>query len=432
MKTSLVDRGSVERLLLLVGAVEAGLIDVLAGGEPLTAAVVARSAATDARATEVVLEALTAIGVVERSPAAPPDPPGEGDALYRLSPLGRAHLVDEGPELERSGLLHQVNKMRGWLELPAVIRTGEPSPRGTARRDVRSRTLAMGERDPAMLDEIVERCLAYAGTIETMLDVGGAVGHVARRFAVVGGRGHVVRPGGSHPGGQGGPGSRCGRHDAGRRRLTVTLPPGPFDLVYFGNVYYVYSRETNARVTRDAFAVTAPGGIVAIQGLFARQESRGRPVRGQHVALHQGGRGVERIRLSRVAGGGRLCRRQGARSGVGAILAHTRPASVRDDREGLLRPGSGQVRDDPVASWTEEVSWARYPTVRRTRLLAFAGSVPRSRGRPAFLLRPGQEHGGCGARILCVQLVPAVEWIRPDPSLLLRCSGGRRRGGLTG
>jgi hypothetical protein len=46
----------------------------------------------------------------------------------------------------------------------------------------------------------------------------------------------------------------------------VALPPGPFDLVYFGNVYYVYNRGTNARVTRDAFAITAPGGMVAIQG----------------------------------------------------------------------------------------------------------------------------------------------------------------------
>ena len=281
MKTSLVDRGSVERLLLLVGALEAGLIDVLAGGEALTAAGAARSAATDARATEVVLEALAAVGVVDRIPAAPLDPPGGGEALYRLSPLGRAHLVDEGPELERSGLLHQVNKMRGWLELPAVIRSGEPSPRGTARRDVRSRTLAMGERDPAVLDEIVQRCFSYNGTIRTMIDVGGAVGHVARRFALLGAsatvldREEVIAVAREALGG-----------DADGVTLlagdyTVALPPGPFDLVYFGNVYYVYSRETNERVTRDAFAITAPGGTVAIQGYL-----RGRSVEAALFAVN--------------------------------------------------------------------------------------------------------------------------------------------------
>lgn len=271
MKTSLVDRGSVERLLLLVGALESGLIDVLAGGEALTASGVSRSAATDARATKVVLEALAAVGVVDRIPAAPLDPPGEGEALYRLSPLGRAHLVEEGPELERSGLLHQVNKMRGWLELPAVIRSGEPSPRGTARRDVRSRTLAMGERDPAVLDEIVEHCLSYSGNIRTMIDVGGAVGHVARRFALLGTKATVLDREEVIPVAR----EALGRDADGMTLLagdyTVALPSGPFDLVYFGNVYYVYNRETNERVTRDAFAITAPGGTVAIQGYLRGQ-----------------------------------------------------------------------------------------------------------------------------------------------------------------
>ncbi len=266
MKTSLVDRGAVERLLLLVGALDSGLIDALVGGHALTAAGVSRSASLDARATGVILEALAAIGVVDRLPAAPMDAPGESEALYRLSSLGRAHLVDEGPEFERAGLLHQVNKMRGWLELPAVIRSGEPSPRGMARHDVRSRTLAMGERDPAALDEIVERCFAYAGTVRTMVDVGGAAGHVARRFGLLGAeatlfdREEVIAVAREALG-----------RDAGGMTLlagdyTEALPAGPFDLVYFGNVYYVYSRETNQRVTRDAFAIATPGGTVAIQG----------------------------------------------------------------------------------------------------------------------------------------------------------------------
>ena len=60
----------------------------------------------------------------------------------------------------------------------------EPGPAagGMARQDVRSRALAMGERDPAVLAEVVERCLAYAGPIDSMIDVGGSVGHLAREF----------------------------------------------------------------------------------------------------------------------------------------------------------------------------------------------------------------------------------------------------------
>ena len=259
MRTSLVDRRSVERLLLVVGALRSGLIDALANDQFASAEQVARVAGTDVRASRVVLEALATEGVVEQAPGT------EGDALYRLSALGRIHLVDEGPELERSGLIHQVNKLRGWLELPEVIRTGKPASGGMARRDVRSRALAMGEREPAVLEEIVERCLAYAGTIRTMVDVGGSVGHLAREFSRRGvktslfDREEVLA---------------VAREFLGKEAdditliagdYTASLPSGPFDLVYFGNVYHIYGPETNARVTREVFRVASPGGTIAIQ-----------------------------------------------------------------------------------------------------------------------------------------------------------------------
>jgi hypothetical protein len=35
--------------------------------------------------------------------------------------------------------------------------------------------------------------------------------------------------------------------------------------VYFGNVYHIYSPQTNARVSREAFSMVSPGGTIAIQ-----------------------------------------------------------------------------------------------------------------------------------------------------------------------
>jgi len=46
---------------------------------------------------------------------------------------------------------------------------------------------------------------------------------------------------------------------------TRAMPSGPFDLVYFGNVYHIYSPETNARVTQETFSIVSPGGTIAIQ-----------------------------------------------------------------------------------------------------------------------------------------------------------------------
>src|SRR4030042_530513 len=162
MRASLVDRGSVERLLLLAGALRSGLIDALASGEALSAEHVALVAGTDPEAGRIILEALAEEGLVQRVLES------EDGAFYALSPLGKAHLVDEGPEMERSALLHRVNRLRGWLELPEVIRTGKPTQRDPGQRDVRSMVSAMGERDPEVVEEIVGLCLRLAGEIRTM------------------------------------------------------------------------------------------------------------------------------------------------------------------------------------------------------------------------------------------------------------------------
>lgn len=258
MKTSLVDQRAVERLLLLVAAVRSGLVDALADGALHTATDVAELAGADPRASHVVLEALAAEQVVERV--------GEGsDPLYRLTETGAAHLLEGGSETERAGLLHQANKLRGWLELPEVIRSGGPLSKGASEPHVRNRALAMGERDPAVLAEIVERCLAYAGTVTTMIDIGGSVGHLAREFSRLGVKttlfdsDEVIAIAKEYLG------SEAEDMELLAGDYTVALPRGPFDLVYFGNVLHIYGPETNARAAQQAFAATERGGVVAIQ-----------------------------------------------------------------------------------------------------------------------------------------------------------------------
>lgn len=260
MRASLVDKHAVERLLLLVGAVRSGLVDTLAGLDAASAAELAQAAGLDHRATSIILEGLAAQDIVERISES------ADAARYRLLPHARAHLVDEGPELERAGLLHHVNKVRGWLELHEVIRTGEPvSTWTTGSRDVRTRSLAMGEREPEQLDEIVERCLAYGGQIETMIDVGGAVGHLARSFSRKGVKATLFDQEDVIPLAREYLGAEAFDMAFVAGDYTQSLPAGPFDLVYFGNVYHIYSPETNARVTREAFAMVSPGGVMAIQ-----------------------------------------------------------------------------------------------------------------------------------------------------------------------
>jgi 2-polyprenyl-3-methyl-5-hydroxy-6-metoxy-1,4-benzoquinol methylase len=262
VRESLVDGHAVERLLLLVGALRSGLIDALAGQALISAEEAAALAGTNPRASLVVLEALAAEGIVEHVPIAGG---ADGEAMYRLTSVGRSHLVEEGPELERARLLHHVNKMRGWLQLDQVIRTGKAVPKDWTTFDLRAMVSAMGERQVEVLDEIVDRCFAYAGTIRTMVDIGGAVGHLSRRFrrrgveATLFDREETLPIAREYLGEEGAAVKMVGGD------LTSSLPAGRFDLVYFGNVLHIYSPETDARVTREAFSITTPGGTIAIQ-----------------------------------------------------------------------------------------------------------------------------------------------------------------------
>jgi SAM-dependent methyltransferase len=298
MRESLIDRASIERLFLVNGALRAGIVDALAAGGTVSVVGVAAAAGTDERATLVMLEALVEEGLVEREGPLPEPPesiagnesaqgsPGASDVsgvtsgaaqsgsasggtpdgiLYRLTALAKTHLVDPGPELERWQLMHQARKARGWLDLPDVVRTGKATPRDPVKRDLKTMVSAMGERDPDIVSEIVDRCLAYAGPVQSMIDVGGAVGHVARAFSRCGVRATLfdrpeVLPVAEEFLGEEGKDIALVAGD-----LTEALPPGPFDLVYFGNVLHIYSLATNARVVREAFSVVAPGGTIAIQ-----------------------------------------------------------------------------------------------------------------------------------------------------------------------
>jgi SAM-dependent methyltransferase len=259
MRASLVDRGSVERLLLLAGALQAGLIDALGSGEALSAQHIAMVAGADVRASRIVLDALVAEGVVQRVLEA------DDGSFYALTPLGKAHLVGQGPELERAALLHRVNRVRGLLDLSEVIRTGKPSRRDPEKSNVRCLVSALSERDTDVVEEIVGLCLQLAGEARTMLDVGGAVGHVARQFSRSGVKATLLDKEETLPLAREFLGIDATAIDMVAGDYTVALPRGPFDLVYFGNVYHIYGPATNERVSRDALSVVAPGGLIAIE-----------------------------------------------------------------------------------------------------------------------------------------------------------------------
>jgi hypothetical protein len=120
--TSLVQRQEIERLLIIGGALRAGLIDAISGSGPRTAEDVASVLRADLRACRIMLDALVALGVAT-----------VGVDGYSLTEIARLHLVEPAPgepvpaELERSSVLHQLRKAQGMLDLPYIVLHGPGS-----------------------------------------------------------------------------------------------------------------------------------------------------------------------------------------------------------------------------------------------------------------------------------------------------------------
>jgi SAM-dependent methyltransferase len=263
---SLVDRHEVEKLLVIGGALRSGVVDAITAPEGATAEQVAADVGGDAHACAVLLDALVSIGVAE-----------EASGVYRLTTLGRDHLVDPppgsplSPELERSSLLHQVGKFEGWLRLPAIVagERGSSGVRGPER--LRSFVRTMGEGDPAGPAEVVERSLAYLGDGRggdgppRVIDIGGAVGHMARLYSVRGLRATLfdrpdVLPEAREFLGEGADDIEMVGGD-----FNEALPPGPYDLAYLGNVFHIYGPATLQALTARVFAILAPGGVICVR-----------------------------------------------------------------------------------------------------------------------------------------------------------------------
>ena len=221
MRESLVDRETIERLFLIAGAVRAGIVDALAAGEPATAARVAvrcgrRRAGHAGRSRGA--RGGRAGGARGPASGAAQSRRRRGGARPRRSALpSRAPVASPAPPAtasprspERTLSTPDRNWSAGNCSIkPARRAAGWSSPMSSARANrrleirptVTSRPWSRpwASATPEIIDEIVDRCLVYGGAVRSMVDIGGAVGHVARAVLALRRAGDSLRPPGSHP-----------------------------------------------------------------------------------------------------------------------------------------------------------------------------------------------------------------------------------------
>ncbi len=246
-----------QRSRVLLTAYELGLFTVV-NDEWKTSAEVAQALETEPRATDRLMNALTALGLLEKR-----------DARFTNSPAAATFLVKGRPEY-MAGLAHTAHLWQTWSGLTAAVRTGT----GTAGDEVNERgdewlrafIGAMHWRAQQMADPIV-RLLDLEG-VSRVLDVGGGSGAFSMAFVRAGAGIHAVvfdLPNVVAL-------TRNYVASAGYAAQISTITgdyrtdelPGGFDLVFLSAIVHANSFDENRRLMRKCANAVVPGGQVVV------------------------------------------------------------------------------------------------------------------------------------------------------------------------
>lgn len=260
---------------MLVGAaIKTDVFSTLAEA-PLTADALAKELGLDKRATSVFLAALAEAGYLEST-----------GATYALTPPAMEKFGDKtsGAYLGWA-VLHSWRLAQRWLTLPEALTTGAPIPGDRFSEGVEGFVRAMDVYAGPTADEAVNVCLTRFPQAKSVLDIGGATGTVSKVFAdhgltvtlfdiedvveTIKDEISAAFPAITPVGGD----------------FNESLPRGPFDIVFLGNVTHIYGPEKNAALYRRVYDTLAPGGLIAIQD-YVRRQSPSAPLFGVNMLVN--------------------------------------------------------------------------------------------------------------------------------------------------
>ncbi len=267
-----------QRSRVVLTGYELGLFTAI-NDESRTSAEVAEALDTDPRATDRLMNALTALGFLEKR-----------DGRFTNSPAAARFLVKGKPDY-LAGLGHTVHLWETWSGLTAAVRrgTGVAGDEVNARGEewLRAFIGAMHWRARQMADGIV-RLLDLEG-VSRVLDVGGGSGAFSMAFVRAGGGIHAVVfdlpnvvPLTKSYVESAGYGAQVSTAVGDYR--TDDLPSG-FDLVFLSAIVHANSAEENRRLTaKSARALNPRGQLVVVDQIM--DEDRTSPLPAAMFALN--------------------------------------------------------------------------------------------------------------------------------------------------
>ena len=263
--------GNWQELLLVGSAVKLEIFFALSAA-PMGATELADKLGFDKRTTAVLLDALASIGYLNLT-----------DNIYTLSPPCEKLFGDKkSPYYIGWSVLHSWRLAQRWSTLPEVLASGEPIPGDRFLESVEGFVRAMDVFAGPTAEKVVELCLSELPEARSALDIGGASGTVSKVFAdrgvnvILFDRPDVVEtvnneitsgwPLVSLVGGD----------------FNETLPDGPFDIVFLGNVTHIYGPDDNKVLLKRVYDRLTLSGLIAIQD-FVRGRSPSAPLFGVNM-----------------------------------------------------------------------------------------------------------------------------------------------------
>jgi (2Fe-2S) ferredoxin/SAM-dependent methyltransferase len=232
-------------------------------GEGATAAQVANTIAADHRATEMLLNALTALGLLVKI-----------DDVFSATPVSNRFLTSGGQNDARAAMMHTVGLWQRWSTLTQAVRSGSGA---NADRDADWTRwfIAAMHRNASERARAVVEAVGTAG-VSRMLDVGGGSGAYSIAFAKANDalRAEVFDLESVLPL------ARGYISDAGMEARVTTragdLRRGTFgndyDLVLVSAICHMLSADENRALLKRCLAALRSGGRVVVQDFILNRE----------------------------------------------------------------------------------------------------------------------------------------------------------------
>ncbi|MBI4681559.1 MAG: methyltransferase domain-containing protein [Nitrospirae bacterium] len=235
--------------------------------ETSTAAEVAGKTETDARAMEILLDALTGIGLIIKS----------RNGKYRNAPVSTRYLVKDASLYQGDIVRHASGMWEGFSLLDEVVRTGSPAKR---KRDHEAFIMGMHNLTILRTESLIK--VIGLNDVKTMLDLGGGPGTNAMAMVKKGVKAtifdlpetiSIARKVARRDG------TRGIRFIAGDFH-TDSIGAG-YDLILLSQIFHAFSIKENIALLQKCMSAINPGGRVVVQE-FPINEARTAP---QHSAV---------------------------------------------------------------------------------------------------------------------------------------------------